>query len=90
MKNIPSVWCLEPLQHYENDSSLVGPGERMTIIACLEGPGTVQVAQNGGKTITLTENNPCALFDLGASSTLAWSLFSAPGLQSLQLYKRVR
>ena len=90
MKNIPSMWCLEPLQHYENDAILNGFGERALIVACLEGPGTVQVANSDGKTITLTENNPCALFNLGASGSLAWSLFSSPGLQSLQLYKRTR
>lgn len=90
MKNIPSTWCLEPLGHYENDGQLVGFGERAWIVACLEGPGTVQVTNADGKVVTLTETNPCCLLNLSASSNLRWSLFSSPGLQSLQLYKRVR
>lgn len=90
MKNIPATWCLEPFAHEENPGSLNGLGERMTLVACLEGPGNVQITNADGKIVTLTEENPCCLLNVSPSSNLSWNLFSSPGLQSIQFYKRVR
>jgi hypothetical protein len=65
--------------------------DRGHYVACLEGVGTVQVqATNKAKVVTLSEANPCALLEMEPQGNIACSLFSSLGLQTVQVYRRVR
>lgn len=90
MKNIPAVWCLEPVVNAGANLSY-DVKEGGEYVVCLEGPGTVQVeSSNQPRLVTLTEQNPCACLMLASSSKITISLFSSPGLQWVQVYKRVK
>lgn len=88
MKNIPSTWCLEPFSNAAQDT-IQQVQERGHYVAVLEGVGTVQVqSDNRAKVATLSENNPCILLDLDDNARITTSLYSAPGMQVVQVYRR--
>ena len=90
LKNIPSTWCLEPL-FTASQAMSQQVVDRGYYVACLEGVGTVQVqSTNKAKVVTLSETNPCVLLELEPQGNIACSLFSALGLQTVQVYRRVR
>lgn len=88
MKNIPSTWCLEPFANHAQPANQQTQ-EKGHYVVCLEGVGTVQVqSDNQAKVATLSEQNPCILLTLEQNARITLSLFSALGMQWVQIYRR--